>query len=328
MGYNKSATLRYIILDKCFQDFSRKYSVENLIDKCSEGLDKKVSRSTIYEDIKAMKSENLYAAPIVSLSEEGKTYHRYKKSDFSIQKQSVTDREKEELVTFFEMISRFETFPGGEWITDIKFKASKFFQLENNSGFAVVLEDNKDNKGIEYITDIIQYIFKEQVLKVQYKSFESGETKIYIVSPQFLKIFNNRYFLFCYNDDTAKVIVLPLDRIENIDFYDAAYQDKREEILENLENIIGVSFSQYKLVQKVVIQLKSDRIAKYIETKPLHQTQKPIVNNLLRLEVQHNFELEQLILSYGDQMEVLQPEELKQSIKERVEKMYNFYNRD
>ena len=39
MPTNKNAQLRYQILDRCFYDFSRKYEIEDLVNKVNEALD-------------------------------------------------------------------------------------------------------------------------------------------------------------------------------------------------------------------------------------------------------------------------------------------------
>jgi predicted DNA-binding transcriptional regulator YafY len=57
-----------------------------------------------------------------------------------------------------------------------------------------------------------------------------------------------------------------------------------------------------------------------LESKPLHISQK-IEDNLLSLKLKLNFELEGLILSYGENMKVLQPNSLAQKLKERIKKM-------
>lgn len=59
----------------------------------------------------------------------------------------------------------------------------------------------------------------------------------------------------------------------------------------------------------------------YIMTKPLHPSQKTkeMESNLeVRINVIPNFELEKLILSFGEQVKVIYPETLKTKIKQRL----------
>jgi predicted DNA-binding transcriptional regulator YafY len=67
----------------------------------------------------------------------------------------------------------------------------------------------------------------------------------------------------------------------------------------------------------------------YVETKPLHgsQKQKWINENLLEvtLDVIINYELERLILSYADSVVVVQPKTLVEVIKIRLMDALNHY---
>ena len=64
----------------------------------------------------------------------------------------------------------------------------------------------------------------------------------------------------------------------------------------------------------------------FVESKPLHLTQKiNKKNHEVKIEVMHNKELESLILYFGDDVEVLEPESLRNAIKARIEKMHKQY---
>ena len=68
--------------------------------------------------------------------------------------------------------------------------------------------------------------------------------------------------------------------------------------------------------------LFSKRQAPYIITKPIHETQKhyELEDGLLvKIKVIPNFDLEQLILSFGEGVKVLLPIHLKEKISARIE---------
>ncbi|MBQ6307202.1 MAG: WYL domain-containing protein [Bacteroidales bacterium] len=61
----------------------------------------------------------------------------------------------------------------------------------------------------------------------------------------------------------------------------------------------------------------------YVKTKPLHGATQRLVNMdetgaYITIEVYLNYELEQQILSFGENMKVLEPVELKERIKKRL----------
>jgi len=71
------------------------------------------------------------------------------------------------------------------------------------------------------------------------------------------------------------------------------------------------------------------KTGKYIETKPLHGSQKPkwISNEVLEvsMELIINYELERLILSYADSVKVIEPQSLSGRIKARLENARKLY---
>ena len=92
---------------------------------------------------------------------------------------------------------------------------------------------------------------------------------------------------------------------------------------EYFEDIIGVTNDKSTEVQNIKIQL-SDNIIPYIISKPIHGSQK-ISGNILTLELKINYELETLILSYGENIKVIEPLILVDKIKNRINKTSNFY---
>ena len=75
MPTNKNAQLRYQILDRCFSDFSRKYEIQDLVDKVNDALydlyGTEVSLRQIREDMKYMRDRVTYNAPIKAYQYDG-----------------------------------------------------------------------------------------------------------------------------------------------------------------------------------------------------------------------------------------------------------------
>src|SRR5690606_32986709 len=97
---------------------------------------------------------------------------------------------------------------------------------------------------------------------------------------------------------------------------------------EYFEDIIGVTLHEG---DPVVVELKVARkLWPYIETKPLHGSQKKKKEEetfvVLSLEVIPNFELEKLILSFGEEIEVLSPAMFRVKIMGRINGLQNNYN--
>ena len=91
-------------------------------------------------------------------------------------------------------------------------------------------------------------------------------------------------------------------------------------------DFIGVTKKNTEPIE-VRILIKTELQAAYIHTNPLHQTQKSIKEVAdgfeTSINVIPNYELEKLILSFGENIKVLSPDSLKNIIQKRIDEMYN-----
>ncbi len=88
MPANKNALIRYKTIDKCLRNRFRRWTIDDLVDACSdalydmEGIMKGVSVRTVQGDIQMMRSDKLgYNAPIEVYDNK---FYRYADRDYSI----------------------------------------------------------------------------------------------------------------------------------------------------------------------------------------------------------------------------------------------------
>ena len=69
--------------------------------------------------------------------------------------------------------------------------------------------------------------------------------------------------------------------------------------------------------------------SKYIHTKPIHASQKANFLDsgelLVSIKVIPNYELEMLLLAFGEKVQVIKPQSLREQIKNRLEKGFKCY---
>lgn len=94
MPVNKNALIRYKIIDRCLRNRFRRWTLDDLMDKCAdalydmEGITTGVSRRTIQADIQMMRSDKLgFNAPIEVYDQK---FYRYKDPDYSINDMPLT----------------------------------------------------------------------------------------------------------------------------------------------------------------------------------------------------------------------------------------------
>jgi predicted DNA-binding transcriptional regulator YafY len=333
MFTTKHQIVRYNKLDKCFQNSGKEYGINNLLDEVNEAIleyDHKssgVEIRTLRKDISFMKT--VYNAPIEAIRGSNGYYYRYTEKGFSINKSPLNDTEAEQLKKAVSILQRFEGSPEFEWINELGPLLNDKFSLKSQDKKVMSLESNIDYKGYNYITPIFNAIVNKTVLKIKYEPFNKPE---YIVTfhPYYLKQYNSRWFVFGHNEyNDNSQWNLALDRINgDIEKTKNKYKEDITDWEEFFDDIIGVSKNIDNKVKEVKLVFQKEQ-APYIITKPLHWSQK---NKYLddgsleiRIIVMLNYELEMRILSFGEKVKVVAPENLVLKIKERIQaQLYNY----
>jgi predicted DNA-binding transcriptional regulator YafY len=317
--------IRYLAYDRCLQNRGFKYTWQDLQKAANQDLEDRdfqpIGKTQFFQDIKDLKATP-YLAPIETYKEGGQSYYRYTDPEYSFLKQKLTEAEAEELRSALMILSRFKGMPQFEWVQEMIPKIEQTFHLGEQTQAVIGFEQNVDLRGLNYFGELFNAILNKKVLKVKYKSFKSNEIIQQTIHPWYLKQYNNRWFLFGKNPEYEGITNLALDRIEGeiLPVNQTFIENTEVNFDEYFEDIIGVTKSAGKQVEKVKLWF-SPAQAPYIHTKPLHGTQKEKWDEsglIITIEVIPNVELEQLILRYGENCKVIEPEELKLKMRERL----------
>ncbi|MBI9037708.1 MAG: WYL domain-containing protein [Bacteroidales bacterium] len=334
MATNKNAILRYNTLDKCFSNFGRKYYIKDLLEKVNETLQEFDSKCTgiktrqLRDDIRVMRSDIGYNAPIIAIREGNKAYYRYEDRDFSINNSPLNKTEAEHLKNAISILQRFEGAPQFEWINEIGPMLSTHFGLNNNERKVMSYDTNIDYTGYDKIMPVFNAIINERVLEINYKPFDKEAYKIKF-HPYYLKQYNNRWFVFGLDQEKKfPKCNLALDRILNINECSEKYIKAIIDWDEHFYDIIGVSTQENGEIEEVEL-IFSKKQANYIKTKPLHPSQKAKFLDTGELKVLlkliPNTELEMNILFFGEDVKVIKPMSLKSKIKSKLKKAVQQY---
>lgn len=327
MSVNKNALIRYQTLDKCFRNPGKMYFWEDLLNECNKALMnfepdcEGIQRRQLFNDIRFMESEEGWSIPLERMKYGRKVYYRYEDLSFSINNQPLNASEAEQIKSALQIISRFSGTPQFEWVNEmIPMLESKFGLLEHQDE-VICFESNIDLKGLNFLTPLFNAIINERVLLISYKDFKSSEPYEITFHPYYLKQFNSRWFAFGLN--AANQISnwnLALDRIETLSETNFKYQVSTIEWDDYFYDIIGVTRPDIIEVQEIVLKF-SPEVAPYVITKPLHPSQKHKNDSSgleVKIKVVPNFELKQLILSFGKNVKVIHPEHLINSISSEL----------
>ncbi|MGY6648083.1 helix-turn-helix transcriptional regulator [Wenyingzhuangia sp. IMCC45574] len=325
MAQHKNALIRYKTIDKCLQNHYKEWTLNDLIEACSDALyelenrPQNISKRTIQLDIQNMRSDKLgYNAPIVVYN---KKYYRYEDEDYSITQLPVSENDIQVLTESVSMLKQFQDFSLFSDLGEIVTRLEDVIHTEKNNQPSIIHMDKNNNlKGLEHLDTLYQAILKKMVLEIEYKSFKARHSSIITIHPYILKEFNNRWFLIGANHKRKDILNLALDRIININFTSAIpFHDIQFNADEYYKNTIGATVMNDEQLKHVVFKINA-RNAPYVVTKPFHHSQKTIEvcddrSMVFEIYVHLNFELERMILGFGDSIEVLAPNQLRRRIK-------------
>lgn len=334
MSINKNALIRYQVLDRCFRNTGRIYFWEDLLEECNKALvdydsnSEGIQRRQLFDDIRFMESEAGWSIPLGRIRYGRRVYYRYEDLSFSIRNQPLNDSEVEQIRSAVQIFSRFSGTPQFEWINEmIPMLESKFGLIERKSE-VISFESNVDLKGLNFLTPLFNAIVNERVLSVKYQDFKSSKPYEIIFHPYYLKQFNNRWFVFGFNSaNQIPTWNLAIDRIESLLEMALKYQQSEIDWEEYFYDIVGVTRPE-NIEKKEVVLKFSSAVAPYVITKPIHPSQKHKNKSTgleVKIKVIPNFELERLILSFGEQVQVVSPKDFKERIFQRLKSANDLY---
>lgn len=331
MPLNRATLIRISTIDRCLQNHYRRWTINDLIDACTdalaeyEGRSNLVSRRTFQNDLALMRSDRLgYNAPIVVRDNK---YYEYEDPNFSITHLPLNDEGLDALNSALDILRQLQGFPQLASSIDIISKLNE--QISRQTGAsapAMDIEHVEGYRGAQFIGTIYDAVRKQQTLAIEYQSFKARDAAKLVVYPYLLKEYRNRWFLICEKatNRAPQVNIFALDRIHSVEL-DKEHPFKKCVDFDPehfFDDTIGVTKSISDKARRVVIKVDRQQ-APYVESKPFHKSQK--VEQRFRdgsiqlsLKVVINNELERLILGYGGHAEVIAPPEFRARIAESV----------
>lgn len=329
MPINRNALIRYRTIDRCLQNRWRKWTLEDLIEACSEALYeyegrvKGISRRSVQLDIQAMRSDKLgYNAPIVVRE---KKYYAYEDPNYSITQIPLTGQDLDTLEEVMRILEQFKGFTHFAEVGGMlrRFE-DKIHRERDHQAPAILFEKNEDLRGLEHLDLLYRAIVERKPVWIDYQSFKASSAQRICFHPALLKEFRNRWFALGRGGQSPLLLTLALDRMQ------AVAPTEGEPYLESegfdgeayFSDIIGVTKNLGDPVEDVLLLVNAAN-APYVETKPMHGSQTVVERHVdgsitVRLRLRLNFELERDILGFGETMEVLGPKRLRERIAKRA----------
>lgn len=335
MPNTKSSDIRYKVLDRCLRRGG--YSTVRLMEAVSkelefQGYEPVTALNTIRNDLRYIDSTYPDVHIVETKSGRNKTY-AYENPESSIYKLQFNNDELGQLSQCMAILSQFEGMPQMEWLQSFLERFRLSLNIDPDGKRVVGFDENKYLVGREYFSRLLSAISNKVVLDISYKSFKDDSVKHKIVHPYYIKEYNNRWFLLGRMEGYDTVSTLAFDRIENIDnAKDIEYIPNNEIDFNDdyFTDMVGVTRPTGAEMSRVELWI-SPQLTPYIITKPIHESQriksKDTTGTIIQLKLYINYELKQLLLSYGEGIKVLSPTYLSSEIEQRLSQTLSLYQK-
>ncbi len=211
-------------------------------------------------------------------------------------------------------------------------------QADNKLEERIIFEDIPS--GQTWLAPIAEAMRNDRVLLITHQGFGKPEPNTFEIEPYFLKVVKRRWYVVArspyYSERNMKrgvkpndvYLVYALDRISDIQDTDKTFKMKKSfDVNRYFEGCCGVITSD-EPVQRIVL-LAHGGFADYLHTLPLHESQCIIDGNeestLFEYNLKPTFDFYQLVLAQGDQVEVMEPESVRNEMRNFAQNMLNYY---
>ena len=177
-------------------------------------------------------------------------------------------------------------------------------------------------RGAEYLQTIIEAMQKSKELQVDYQPFY-GHRETYNIQPYAMKVYHQRWYVVGYIKELGHIRNIALDRTLEMNISDMSFTLPLNFNAEKYyAHTVGIYVNEGLKPTKVKIRAYGRQI-EYLRSLPLHRSQKESASKYGEFcDFEYRLcltpELSTHILAMGENVEVLEPIELREEIKRRL----------
>lgn len=183
--------------------------------------------------------------------------------------------------------------------------------------------------GYAYLTEFIQAMRENKVVKLEYQSFYAKEPQEVELEPYCLKVFKQRWYITGKNIVKNALRTYALDRIDDMEITDKKFKmPKGFDAQELYDTVYGIILDNDKKVERIEINVYNGQ-ADYFRSLPLHQSQRELSSTkdctVFEYYLKPTYDFIQELLSHGPDVEVIHPQSLRQQMKHWIKDMSELY---
>ncbi len=268
-----------------------------------------VSVRTIYRDIDVISSAGI---PIYAT--QGKGGGIEIADDFVLKKSLLSEKEQEQILVALKGLEGINKQYENELLT----KLSAFFKIKNTNWIEVDFTNwQRGNEYDELFNDIKSAIINKNIIRFTYFSSNEKETSREVKPIRLLfKGWDWYVYTFCLLRNEFRYF--KLSRIRDLKILDENFED-------SYEDVVLIKEMEYK--ETVRVKLKFDRKVAFRVYDEMGDIKEDEEGNLYaEIELPNDYNLYNYIFSFGESVEVLEPIEIRNNIRDMINKMSRIYN--
>ena len=215
-----------------------------------------------------------------------------------------------------------------QWLFN-SFAISNTIEAGRNMKDRILFEDIPS--GAEYAQVVVDAMQQNKVLFVDYKPFQGEKFELYL-QPYAMRVYNQRWYVVGRFKESGKIRNIALDRILRMEITDEEFVLPEDfDASDYYAHTVGIFVNEALKPQRVVLRTFGVS-TEYMRSVPLHPSQREIATNgneSSDFEYYLNLtpELTGKLLSKGDWVEVIEPKELREEVKNNATSITNLYRK-
>ena len=197
------------------------------------------------------------------------------------------------------------------------------------------VSENERLRGLEMLEPLAIAVRDRIPVILTYRSYKStsADGQTFVLHPSFFKEYNNRWYIFGKRWANGGMDHFAIDRILSFEYAkDIPFiSDDSFDPESWFSDVIGVTKKKGNKPETILFKV-SPAITPYIDSKPIHSSQVlkerlPDGSRLFEMKVIVNYELIKVLLSYAEDLEVLQPASLIATLRDHYQKALEQYSK-
>lgn len=181
--------------------------------------------------------------------------------------------------------------------------------------------------GQRFLTPVMQAMEDSRELEISYAKYTSQAPETLHVQPLAVKEHERRWYLVAYCHERSACRVYGLDRIVSLRETDTMFKmPKGFDIDSVFYDSYGIFFPKEGEKPQTIRFKASPEEAKYLRDLPLHRSQKEEGDGVFSIRVIPNEDLMMEFCKHAGKLEVIEPENLRSALKERLDKASKQYS--